>query len=206
MPKQVDHEARRRKIAEALWQIASTRGLEGTRLRDVAAAADISLGQLQHYFTSKDEMLTFALGHIEELAEQRIRQRIAALPGEPAPYDVLRESLAEMLPLDEKSRTGNLVQIAYFVRAVHDEETRKKAQEGIPALRGFFASLLREGQERGEVADGRDVDAEAMLLIGLVDGLTSYVLLDVLTPDAALALLDHHLSGLFSSPSAPATP
>ncbi|MGK5643087.1 TetR/AcrR family transcriptional regulator, partial [Streptomyces sp. URMC 126] len=81
MPKRVDHEERRRLIAEALWRIASSRGLEGASLRDVAAEAGISLGQLQHYFAGKDEMLVFALEHITGLAEARIRARILALWG-----------------------------------------------------------------------------------------------------------------------------
>ncbi|MFF8386933.1 TetR/AcrR family transcriptional regulator [Streptomyces kanasensis] len=79
MPKKVDHEARRLEIAEALWRIAGTRGLDGVSLRDVAAEADISLGRLQHYFRTKDEMLLFALRHINSLAEGRIRARLGAL-------------------------------------------------------------------------------------------------------------------------------
>ncbi|MFK8850395.1 TetR/AcrR family transcriptional regulator [Streptomyces sp. Ac-502] len=85
MPKKVDHEARRREISQALWRIASTRGLEGASLRDVAAEAGISLGRLQHYFRTKDEMLVFALRYIETLAQERIRARIEALDGEPTP-------------------------------------------------------------------------------------------------------------------------
>lgn len=195
----MDHEERRRQIAEALWRIASTRGIEGASLRDVAAEAGISLGRLQHYFTSKDEMLVFALGHIERLGEQRVLARIGELSGTPAPREVLREILTEMLPLDDDSRTGSLVQMAYFVRAVHDERLRRHAKDGIPALRALFAGLLRQAIERGEVGPDRDAEAEAMLLISLADGLTSFVLLEVHTPEDALRLIDHHLANLFGS-------
>jgi TetR/AcrR family transcriptional repressor of bet genes len=201
VPKKVDHEARRLEIAEALWRIASTRGLDGASLRDVAAEADISLGRLQHYFRTKDEMLLFALRHINQLADRRIRERIesvvADLEGEPPPRTVLRECLAGMLPLDDKSRVGTLVGAAYFARAVHDERLRAEAREGIPKLAEFFAGLLRSAVERGEVAADRDPYDEAMLLISLVDGLTAYTLLDVHSPEGALRLLDLHLEGLF---------
>lgn len=198
MPKQVDHEARRRGIAEALWRIASTRGLDGASLRDVAAEAGISLGQLQHYFSTKEDMLVFALEYMEGLAERRVRERVLALPGTPTPRTVVRETLAEMLPLDEKSRTGNLVQIAYFVRALRDERARAKAQQGVPLLRDFLAGQLREAAGRGEVGADRVPEREAMLLVSLVDGLTGYTLLDVLGPQEALELLDHHLERLFT--------
>jgi AcrR family transcriptional regulator len=193
----VDHEARRREISEALWRIASTRGLAGVSLRDVAAQAGISLGQLQHYFTTKDEMLVFALDYIGQLAERRVRSRIKAMADSPSPRDVLRATLMEMLPLDDKSRTGILVNIAYFVRALSDERLQVHAKEGIPALRSFFAEQISLAIQRGEVAPERDPEREAMLMISLVDGLTTYALLDVLTPTDALKLVDYHLGNLF---------
>lgn len=199
MPRRVDHEERRRLISEALWRITGSRGLEGASLRDVAAEAGISLGQLQHYFAGKDELLTFALDHLEQLAEQRIKARVQSLPDAPTPRVVLRETLAEMLPLNQESRIGNLVQIAYFVRAVRDERLRSRARDGIPSLRAFFADQLRLAVKRGEIPADRDPDREAMLLIALVDGLTSYALLDVHTPQEALSLVDHHLANLFGA-------
>ncbi|MFF7729733.1 TetR/AcrR family transcriptional regulator [Streptomyces sp. NPDC008001] len=198
MPKRVDHEERRRAIAEALWRIACARGLDGASLRDVAAEAGISLGQLQHYFSSKDELLVFALKYLSGLAEGRIRTRLMRLAAPPAPRDVLRETVMEMLPLDDESRTGNLVQIAYFVRALHDERLRDHAKEGVPALRAFFAGQVREGIARGEVEASRDPDAEAMLLIALTDGLTTHLLLDACAPEEARELLDAHLGRLFT--------
>ncbi|KAK1179303.1 TetR family transcriptional regulator C-terminal domain-containing protein [Streptomyces sp. NBS 14/10] len=201
MPKRVDHEERRRQIAQALWRIAAARGLDGASLRDVAAEAGISLGQLQHYFTSKDDMIVFALGHIEQLAQRRIRARIEALPGAPTPRVVLRETLAEMLPLDEASRTGYLVQVSYFIRAVNDERLRAHAQEGIADLRAFFADQLKAAIAQGEVSADRDPDREAALLIALTDGLSAAVLMEYDSAQGALALVDLHLARLFSGPA-----
>ncbi|MFI0902621.1 TetR/AcrR family transcriptional regulator [Streptomyces sioyaensis] len=199
MPKKVDHEARRQEISEALWRLASTRGLDGANLRDVAAEAGISLGRLQHYFRSKDEMLLFALQHINRLAGERVRARIEALPEEPTPREVLRACLSGLLPLDEKSRVGVLVGAAYFARAVYDEPLRAEAKNGIPQLRALFADQLRRAAERGELPPERATEDEAMLLISLVDGLSTYVLLDVHGPRTALRLLDLHLAHLFGT-------
>ncbi|MGW7247325.1 TetR/AcrR family transcriptional regulator [Streptomyces decoyicus] len=199
MPKKVDHEARRQEISEALWRIASTRGLDGASLRDVAAEAGISLGRLQHYFRTKDEMLVFALQHINRLAADRIRARIESLTEEPTPRQVLRACLSGMLPLDDKSRIGLLVGAAYFARAIHDEALRAEAENGIPQLRAFFADQLRLAADRGELPPERATEDEAMLLISTADGLATYVLLGVHDPSTALRLLDLHLANLFGA-------
>jgi TetR/AcrR family transcriptional regulator, transcriptional repressor of bet genes len=61
MPKRVDPLAQRRSIAEAVFRLAVARGADAVSMRDVAAEAGVSLGMVQHYFRSKDEMLLFAL-------------------------------------------------------------------------------------------------------------------------------------------------
>ncbi|MEV0651070.1 TetR family transcriptional regulator C-terminal domain-containing protein [Phytomonospora sp. NPDC050363] len=205
MPKRVDHEARRQKIAEALWRIAGTRGLDKASLREVAHEAGISLGQLQHYFAGRDEMLVFASNHISELADRQIRARLAAaFPDRPpTPYEMLRVCLRGMLPLDDNTRTGILVQIAYFSRAVRDARMREPARKGIPPLLAWFAELLRAGVERGEIAADRDLDAEAMLLLALADGLTTYVMLEVHEAERAAELIDYQLGRLFEGVPAP---
>ncbi|MEU1310653.1 TetR family transcriptional regulator C-terminal domain-containing protein [Streptomyces cinnamoneus] len=198
MPKRVDHDERRRTIAEALWRIASTRGLESASLRDVAAEAGMSLGQLQHYFRSRGEMLVFALEHINQYAAARVRDRVTAVTDTPSPRTVLGEIVAELLPLDDNSRNGILVQLAYFTLAIHDERMRHYAKEGTPALVSLLAGQIRLGIERGEVAADRDPGTEAILLISMCDGLGNYVLLDVLTPAEALRLATAHLDRLFT--------
>ncbi|WP_078513583.1 TetR family transcriptional regulator C-terminal domain-containing protein [Streptomyces purpureus] len=122
----------------------------------------------------------------------------AGMLEQPPPRAILRACLGGMLPLDDKSRIGHRVSAAYFARAVHDEELRTEAREGIPKLAAFFADLLRQAQDRGEIAADRDPDTEAMLLISLADGLTAYTLLDVQTPERAEELLDQHLGRLFT--------
>ncbi|MCK7622771.1 TetR/AcrR family transcriptional regulator [Streptomyces sp. RS10V-4] len=197
MPKKVDHEARRREISAALWRLANTRGVDGVSLRDVAAEAGVSLGRVQHYFRTKDDLLLYALRNINRLATERIRQRIEALEDEPTPRTVLRACCAGMLPLDAESRAGLLVGAAYYSRAVHDPALGAEARDGIPRLRDFFADQLRLAAERGDIPPERATEDEAMLLISLTDGLASYVLLGVHGPDQALALLDRHLTTLF---------
>lgn len=199
MAHRVDHEDRRRRIAEALWRVAASRGLHDVGLREVATEAGISLGALQHYFSSKDDMLAFTLEYVGQQAGRRVQDRLANRSDPPSPEAVVRETLAEMLPLSPESRTGLLVHVAYLARAVHDQRLRDVAAGGIRPLRDLLAEMLRRAAEAGRLAPGRDPDTEAMTLICLAEGVANYVLLETLTAAEGRRLVDAHLAHLFGT-------
>jgi len=197
MAQRVDPELRRKRIAEALWRVAVSRGLHDVGLREVAAEAGMSLGALQHYFPTKDDMLVFALEFVGQEADRRVRERLSSLPQPPSPEAVVRATLAEMLPVSPESRTGLLVHVAYLARAVHNPRLRAATVEGIQPLRDLLAEMLRRAAEHGRLAPGREPGAEAMALICLAEGVTNYVLLGTMTAVEGERLVDAHLAELF---------
>ena len=78
VPKRVDHEERRRQIADALLRTAAARGLHATGMREVAAEAGVSLRLVQYYFGTKEELLLAGMQHLAvrfaDHALTRIRQ------------------------------------------------------------------------------------------------------------------------------------
>ncbi len=66
MPKIIDHEKRRKQIAEATWRTILERGMEGATVRNIAQEAGLSLGALRHYFTTQDELLGYAMTLVKE--------------------------------------------------------------------------------------------------------------------------------------------
>jgi AcrR family transcriptional regulator len=57
--------ARRRRVLDAALRLAAEGGFDGVQMRDVAAAADVALGTVYRYFTSKERLL------LEAMAEQQ---------------------------------------------------------------------------------------------------------------------------------------
>lgn len=78
MPKRVDYDERRRHIGDAVLRLIATRGVEAASVRTVAAEAGVSPGAVQHYFTTKAEMLGFALAHSHAQLVQRALAHVAA--------------------------------------------------------------------------------------------------------------------------------
>jgi AcrR family transcriptional regulator len=199
LPKRVDHDARRREIADALLRLATSEGLESVSLRHVAAAAGVSMGLVQHYFRTKDEMLTFALEHQAQRREQRIVARLTAGGRQPTVREIVRTSLVEVLPTDEVSRSEFLAGIAFFIRALRDPRIAANLVESAPKLYTFFADQLGQAQRAGELADGVDVWQETALLWSVVEGLGSAIVLGERPPEEAVATIDYYLDRLFTS-------
>ena len=57
--------ARRRRVLDATLQLAAEGGFDAVQMRDVAAAADVALGTVYRYFSSKERLL------LEAMAEQQ---------------------------------------------------------------------------------------------------------------------------------------
>src|SRR5580704_8648051 len=108
MPKRVDHEERRRQIADALLRTAATRGLHATGMREVAAEAGVSLRLVQYYFGTKEELMLFAMQQLAtRFAARAMAQinKVKQAQDPVSPRDVIAAILTEALPADDEQRT-----------------------------------------------------------------------------------------------------
>ena len=77
-PAPVDHDERRARLTEVLLAVVSEVGLEGASIRAVAARAGVSIGTVQHYFATKDDMLLYAYRHVGQDLGDRAEERANA--------------------------------------------------------------------------------------------------------------------------------
>ncbi len=86
-----DNQAQRRqRVLRAAIELAGEGGYEGVQMREVAERADVALGTVYHYFTSKDHLLA------ESLAEW-IRGLEANVARNPARGDTTLERVLDLL-------------------------------------------------------------------------------------------------------------
>ena len=196
MPKQVDHRERRNSIAHALLTIVDQQGWSRATMREVAREAGVSLGQLQHYFSSRAEMLTFAMEFVADQTSQRVTQGVAALDQPAHPREVLRVVLGELLPLRPDSRATSRMNAAYVLEAMHDPALYLHVAVGLRDGRAMVERLIRQAMKDGQIARDRDPTIETDLILALT-GFAPLLDLDVIEPRAALAAIDQHLDELF---------
>jgi len=201
VPKRVDHEERRRQIAEALLRAAAARGLHATGMREVAAEAGVSLRLVQYYFGTKEELLLAAMQHLAVQFGGRAQARISRLretENPVHPRDVIAAILTEALPADEERRTFTVLYTAYFALSLTEP-----ALAIAPLVRNgavvidVFAAQLRAAQAAGQVPADLDPDAEALILNAMSAGLATTVLAGHSSAKQAQAVIDYHLDHLF---------
>ncbi|MGW6932402.1 TetR/AcrR family transcriptional regulator [Lentzea sp. NPDC054927] len=199
MPKRVDHEEKRRDLAEALFRIASTRGLQSVTLRAVAAEAGVSMFQIQYYFPTKEEMLRHAWQRITELGAERAGHRIAEAMRTSDERAVMRACLLAVLPTDERSRMLCAVQIAYFALDVTRGGQAPDQQAMMPYLVRLLVDQLGLARKRDRVPSHLDLQLEADALATMTGGLLSAMLVDAYDVDQATRIVDYRLDQLFGS-------
>lgn len=196
MPKQVDHQRRRADLAAAVWRLTVDEGLDAVSMRGVAAAAGVSLGQVQHYFAGKDDLLLVA---VETIGERFGRRWAAAQPADPGPLAMTRAYLTQLLPLDEERMVEAHVGSAFLTRATHSPRIAEMLRGGSEWATGLLVTWIEEGQLAGHVAAGRDPRRAARILLALVDGLAMHTLVGHHSPAEAEDALDAHLADLFGA-------
>jgi AcrR family transcriptional regulator len=201
VPKEVDHPARRRELADAACAVIARHGLAATTLADVAAESGWSIGSIRHYFANKDELVASALWRVGERVDERIRRRTA---GGMTMSD-LRTAATELLPLDAGRREEALVHLAFMAQAAVVPALADAAEGAAQRLQEPLAARFAHAAAAGELPEQLDAGQEAARLRVLLDGLRVQL---VTTPRQttrkwALAVLDDHLSALAAPPAGP---
>jgi AcrR family transcriptional regulator len=199
MPKEVDHPARRRELADAACRVIARNGLAATTLADVAEESGWSIGSIRHYYPNKDELVASALWRVGERVDSRIRARTAG----GMTLNDLRITAAELLPLDAERREEAIVHLAFMAQAAVVPALAEAAEGAAQRLQEPLAARIAYAVEAGEMSADIDAEREATRLRVLLDGLRLQL---VTTPhqtsaEWALAQLDDHLSALAAQPA-----
>jgi AcrR family transcriptional regulator len=199
VPKEVDHPARRRELADAACAVIARNGLGGTTLADVAEESGWSIGSIRYYFPDKDELVASALWRVGERVDERIRRRTAGR----MTMDDLRIAATELLPLDADRRQDALVQLAFLAQAAVEPALADAAEGAAQRLQEPLAARIAYLVQAGELPARLDAEQEAARLRLLLDGLRLQLITTPRQTSAswALAILDDHLAALSTTGS-----
>ncbi|AYB44373.1 TetR/AcrR family transcriptional regulator [Paenibacillus lautus] len=197
MPKVVDHEQKRKLIAESAWNIIKEKGIEHASIRAVAAAAGLSPGALRHYFSTQDELLLFIVDYYLTRGVARAEERLEISP---IPMKAAREILLLLLPLDTEKRTATGVWWVFAIRSLTSLALQAKKDELTDGLHYLTKAVLEILAEAKLLPSSVDIQLETLRLAAIVEGLTILALLrpELYTPETVEQIVSRHLQELCS--------
>ncbi|MEU8825172.1 TetR/AcrR family transcriptional regulator [Streptomyces sp. NPDC048636] len=186
-----DHEARRRDVSEAVWQVMAARGFAGLTLRAVAAELGATTGLLTHYFPTKHALVEYAL----DLLEQRTIARPRRHAGKG--LAAVRDALLDILPLTPEATDSNRVWVSSWDAALSDPELSADYARKYAQSRERLGERVAAAQELGELPPGDPAHLAAGAQ-SFVLGLVVQALFDppAFPPQRQVALLDDYLATL----------
>jgi AcrR family transcriptional regulator len=162
-PRPTNAHLRRPAILTAAAEVISERGVQGTRISDVAKRAGTSAPGVLYWFSSKDELLAEALTFADDRFYGGLKSELEQLGS----ASERLERLIELWPAEGDSET--VLWMELWVRALRDPELNETRARLDRRWRETLADIIRDGQEQGEFPSG-DADELALLLGAVMDG------------------------------------
>jgi TetR/AcrR family transcriptional regulator, transcriptional repressor for nem operon len=178
-PKTGRGRASRERIVERAAELFAERGIAGTSLDEVLAAAGAGKGQFYHYFRSRDELAAAAVG-------QRCAQAVAGLAqalGGVSSLAGLEQALAGFIAgFEQLGLPGCPIGTLATEVAGRNEAARLQAAAGFDAWERLLADALARMRQRGELR----ADAQpAVLATGLLASIEGGMVLSQTRKDPA---------------------
>lgn len=159
---------RRTAIIHAVWQVIARSGMGAVSIRNVATAAGVSVGRIQYWFPSKEELLTASLEAMLRDAVQLHGDHIQDADDQEALWHLVGHSISRA----ERSRAGVSVFHQYVAAGINHPELARLLAEAKNGEEDEAVRLL------GRIAPGLDDSrTAARSLIAAADGLTMRVLI-----------------------------
>ncbi len=156
----------RERIVERAAELVAERGVQGTRLDEVLAAAGASKSQLYHYFTDRDQL-------VEAAVARRCEQVVAGLTetfAEVATLDELERVLAGFIALYEQSPSGCPIGSLASEVADRNEGAREQVVVAFATWERVYAQAFERMRERGELRADASPEALATAVLASLEG------------------------------------
>lgn len=195
-------EERRGKILDAAEQLIAVHGFDALRLRDVSKAAGVSIGLIQHYFTTRDELLRETMRTASARRADQWKQLASG-------HECARKQLTALLEGAINDRRRCAVWLETCAAATRHPDLLPDVQLTQDAWRGALCAAVEEGVARRVFSPVIPVNDIVDLLVSLIDGLMLAVATDAVqqeTQDYPVQLLREAAQCLLRMDEASDTP
>lgn len=207
-------------IIESVWKVVAEQGFPGVTMRSVAKRADVSLGRVQYYFSSKDELVlesckalvaavlagetaTDAVGAGKTEAKGTFARKCNAAAESKNSIDQLKSLLGAVIPQTKPAQRMAIVWHAYVAQAMVQPAlanivvAAKRDKEQAVARVLLSLSAQGAGGESMAGLEQEEATSIARTLMAIADGLAQRVLTGDVAYRGAIDLLNWEIDGVF---------
>jgi AcrR family transcriptional regulator len=178
---------RKRAILDVTLSLVAAKGADAVRLRDVAHEAGVSVGLLQYYFDSRDQLIRKAFNQHARAVIDVVTA--ADDPGAP-PWARMEATLAAAVLRRDLGQSAALW-MEFTSASLHDEQLRMLVKATYEAWRTLLAEIVTRGIETEAFRPSLSPDLVVSCLVALIDGFELAVAIDVhdATPEGVMEKL-----------------
>jgi AcrR family transcriptional regulator len=190
---------RRVELIAATLRIMSEQGFERATVRDIARAAGASVGSVNYYFKSKDDLLRAAVEETDARFRSHVRATVAETPG----HSKKLERVVELcFPDDEREGPDWAVFVDLWHQASRLESYRAIFQEASAEWVELLSDVLAGGADDGTFDLTGTPRDEAVAFAAMIDGLALYTrVTEHVDTAAAQRIAKQHIAGLCRRPT-----
>lgn len=162
----VNHQQRRREIAEAVWRLLEKGGVEAASVRGVIAETGLSSGSIRFFFSTQAGLHEFAMASLADRVQERIRRAAAET-------DLGQRAVAmvsELMPLRDDTERELGIWMTFVAKARHDPGLGRIVAEQATAIHEFLTTVIGDLAAVGLRPPA--TESEVIHLNALIDGLT----------------------------------
>lgn len=164
-------EARKARLAEAVWRIILDQGIGAVSVRTVASEAGMAVGSLRHLFPTKAELLEFSA----ELMLDRATARVTATEAGADPVEYAVEVIRQVLPLTPETRREFEINVSLIAETPANPRLARIRDHAHEQLLELFVRIV--GSIRTSPGGADDSTArDGLRLLALVDGLGMHLI------------------------------
>jgi AcrR family transcriptional regulator len=135
MPRVADKQERREQVVDAAFRVIARDGLGGTSMRAVAQEAGCTIGLINHWFSSRDDLVEATF----DRAIQGELERATEIAADPSSYI---DAASQFLPVDQHRRDEARVWIAFYAMVLSGPDHAERRTARCAAVRRVMVGGL----------------------------------------------------------------
>jgi AcrR family transcriptional regulator len=160
---------RKKQIIAAARKLIVKKGSEHLTVRAIAKEVNLTEAAIYRHFKNKKQILSFLMSHITTAMLEDIDRALSeSAPSLETVHDILMLHLSKI----EQAR-GMSFQIIAEVISFGDKNLNREVYENINIYIGKLKDLIKEGVKGGFIREDIDLDACAMLLFSMIQGMVN---------------------------------